>query len=240
MSNPSLPPQLPHGELTEVLPDVFFVTGQVRPDFGGKTWQFSRNMVVVRDGDSLTLVNTLRLSDDALAHLESLGTVAHVVKLGAFHGRDDAFYLDRYGVPLWAVPSMPHERGVTTSAELVPGAAGPCADGEVFVFETSDTPEALLLLERHGGVLLSCDSLQNMHGPDAHFDEASAAMMSGAGFFRPGNIGPGWIRAASPEASDFERLKALRFRHLLSAHGVPLLHEAHAVLSATVLEQYGV
>ncbi len=33
------PPQLPHGDLDEVLPDVFFVTGQSRPEFNGKTFQ---------------------------------------------------------------------------------------------------------------------------------------------------------------------------------------------------------
>ena len=117
------PAQLPHGEIREVLPDVFFVTGQTRPTFGSQTLQFSRNMSVVRDGDALTLVNTMRLDAAGLARLDELGSVKNLVKLGFFHGRDDAFYLDRYGATLWSLPGMEHERGVQTQAELVPGRA---------------------------------------------------------------------------------------------------------------------
>lgn len=233
------PPQLPHGEIREVLPEVFFVTGQTRPTFGGQTVQFSRNMTVVRDGDALTLVNTLRLDDDGLARLDELGNVKHLVKLGSFHGRDDAFYLDRYGATLWSLPGMEHERGGVTNAELVPGQVGPCPDASIFIYETSALPEGLLLLEREGGILLACDSLQNMSGPDEYFDERSAAMMEGQGFFRPANVGPGWRNSAKPEASDFARLEGLSFRHLLSAHGTPLLHDAHRALSATFEELFG-
>jgi len=197
-------------------------------------------MTVVRDGDRLTLVNTLRLDDAGLAALEALGTVQHVVKLGSFHGRDDAFYVDRYGATVWAIPGMPHERGVSTGVELTPGGPMPCEGADVFVFETSSLPESLLLLERSGGVLIACDSLQNMVEPDEFFDEASAAMMGGGGFFRPGGVGPGWRNSASPAASDFSRVQALPYRHLLSAHGTPLIDDAHAVLGATFAELYGV
>ncbi len=233
------PPLLPHGELSEVLPDIFMVSGQIRPTFGDQTWQFSRNMVVVRAGDALTLVNTLRLDSDGLARLDALGRVEHLVKLGSFHGRDDSFYLHRYDANLWSFPDMPHERGVQTGTELVPGGATPFPDGDAFVFETSKMSEGLLLVKRHGGILIACDSLQNLLGPDEYFDEKSAAMMGAAGFFRRGNIGPGWRNAARPEASDFARVKALTFQHLLSAHGVPLLNEAHLVLSNTFAEQFG-
>ena len=75
---------------------------------------------------------------------------------------------------------------------------------------------------------------------DQYFDEQTAEMMRGFGFIRPANIGPGWRQAANPEASDFERLKALSFKHLLSAHGVPLKDDAHTQLSATIKEQFDV
>jgi hypothetical protein len=234
------PPQLPHGEIQEVLPDIFFVMGQSRPVFGDQTWQFSRNMAVIRDGDVLTLVNTLRLDADGLDRLNQLGNVKNIVRLGAFHGRDDAFYQDLYGATVWSFPGMEHERGVKTDAELVAGNAGPCADASVFIYESSAVPEGLLLLERHGGVLLSCDSLQNWSGPDEHFDERSAAMMKSRGFFRTANVGPGWLNAAAPQASDFVRLKELNFRHLISAHGAPLLDNAHEALSETFEELFSV
>lgn len=234
------PPQLPHGKIQEIFPDVFFVMGQTRPEFGGKSWQFSRSMTVIRDGDALTLVNTLRLDDEGLARLDQLGSVKNLVKLGSFHGRDDAFYADRYGATLWSFSGMEHERGVKTDRELVPGQAGPCPDASVFVFETSAVPEGLLVLDRHGGMLISCDSLQNWSGPDEHFDEPSAAMMAAQGFFRPANVGPGWRNAAQPQSRDFERLRELNFRHLFSAHGAPLLDGAHEALSTTFDELFGV
>ena len=234
------PPQLPHGEIEEVLPDVFFVSGQTRPDFQGQIWQFSRNMTVVREGDALTLINTLRLDDVGLATLDALGSVRNIVKLGAFHGRDDAFYLDRYGARMWAVEGMDHERGVTTDVVLTPGQAGPCADVSVFVYKTSDIPEALLLLDREGGVLVACDSLQNWSAADEYFDERSAAAMGESGFFRPANVGPGWRNSANPQAADFARIKALSFRHLLSAHGAPLLDDAHGALCQTFSELFAV
>ena len=233
------PPCLPHGELREVLPDIFFVTGQVRPDFNGQQFQFSRNMTVVRDGDELTLLNTLRLNDEELTRLEALGRVVNLVKLGAFHGRDDAFYIDRYGAKLWALPGMPHERGVTTDVELVPGQPGPCAGSSVFSFETSSSPEAVLVLEREGGIVVSCDSLHNWSGPDQYFDETSAVMMKNGGFFHPANIGPGWLRGSKPQASDFSRLRELSYRHLLSAHGEPLHDRAREAVNETIDRVFG-
>ena len=63
------PDAMPHGPLEEVFPDVFFVTGTMRGEFFGSTWQFSRNMTVVREGDDLTIVNSVRLGDDGLRAL---------------------------------------------------------------------------------------------------------------------------------------------------------------------------
>jgi hypothetical protein len=54
--------------------------------------QFSRDMTVVRDGNALTPINSIRLDGAGLAQLDALGRVAQVVKIGSLHGRDDAFY----------------------------------------------------------------------------------------------------------------------------------------------------
>ena len=59
---------MPHGAIEEVFDDVFFVTGTSKPTWEGQQWQFSRNMTIVRDGSSLTLVNTVRLDDAGLKH----------------------------------------------------------------------------------------------------------------------------------------------------------------------------
>ncbi len=239
-SLPDFPAQLSHGAISEILDDVFFVVGQMTIVAGGKSMNVSRNMTILRDGDALTLINTLRLDEEGLTQIDNMGQVKHVVRLGAFHGRDDAFYLNRYDPDFWTLPKMEFSRGEASSKYLAPGQPGPCAGSSVFVFETIDQPEAILHLDRHGGLLISCDSLQNLSGPDEFFDATGTAMMEAGGFFRPANIGPGWRKATNPKASDFARLKKLRFRHLISGHGEPRLDDAHAAYSATLAEFYGV
>jgi len=231
---------MPHGEIKEIFPNIHFVTGTSRPTFFGSKWQFSRNMTILREGDDLTLVNTVRLDDGGLAALDRLGKVKNVVKLGAFHGMDDAFYIDRYKAKLWSLPGMEHENDKKTDVELVPGGKMPIAGASVFVFETSLKPEGLLVIDREGGVLISCDSLQNWTARDEYFDDASTERMQQSGFIQPANIGPGWKGACKPEAKDFARLKALPFRHLLPAHGTPIRGEAHEQLSATFAREFSV
>lgn len=232
-------PALPHGALVEVLPTLHFVQGTTRPTFMGQRWQFSRNMVVVREGAVLTLVNTVRLDEAGLKTLEALGDVTHVVKLGSFHGKDDAFYLDRYGARLWAMPGMTHESGRRTDEELAAGAM-PFTGASLFSFETAALPEGLLVLEREGGVVISCDSLQNWSAADAFFDEDSALRMAELGFLRRANVGPGWRLGSGVRADDFERLRRVPFAHLLPAHGEPLLGDAAGSFAATFAEQFGV
>jgi hypothetical protein len=227
------PAVMPHGDLDEVFPNVFFVTGTVRPTFMDTPWQFSRNMTVVREGTSLTLINAVRLDDVGLKALDALGTVDHVVKIG-FHGMDDAFYVDRYGAKLWALPGVRHEGGLSTDLELAAGGPTPFSDCGVFVWETATTPEALLIIERNGGIAIACDSLQNWIGPDRFFDDASTARMKEMGFFAKANVGPGFLMESKPERSDFEAIEKLRFSHLLSGHGEPLRDTARADVSATV------
>jgi hypothetical protein len=237
-SMPTFPAALPHSEIEEIFPDVFFVTGTSRPTYGGQAWQFSRNMQIVRQGDSLTLVNAVRLDDDGLEKLDRLGKVKNVVKLGAFHGMDDAFYLDRYSAKQWALPGMEHEGGHGTDVELHVDGEMPFSDASLFAFESSIKPEALLIVERGGGIILSCDSLQNWVEVDRFFSTDSAEKMKAIGFIRPANIGPGWRQACNPQADDFARLKDVAFRHLLPAHGKPLLEKAHEQLSLTFAREF--
>lgn len=231
-------PVMPHGSITELFPDVFSVTGTSRPNFQGMQWQFSRNMTIVREGEALTLINTVRLDDEGLQALDGLGKVTNVVRLGFLHGIDDAFYVDRYKAKLWALPGMQHESGLPTDVELVPGCPMPVSDASLFVFATAKQPEGLLLLKREGGILIACDSLQNWVDTDQFFSTDSATMMRQHGFIQPANVGPGWRNFCSPQASDFAALKQLQFRHLLSAHGVPLRDTAHEQLSATFAQLY--
>ena len=114
----SHPTALSHGEIHEVLPSLHFVKGTVGMP-GPLPVRFSRNMAIVREGDRLVLVNSLRLDDAGLASLDKLGKVTDVIRLAANHGMDDPFYRDRYKAKVWAVAGQRYTAGFDTNAKDV-------------------------------------------------------------------------------------------------------------------------
>jgi hypothetical protein len=214
-------PAMPHGPIEEVFPDVFYVTGTMRAEFFGSMWQFNRSMTIVRDGGRLTLINSVRLDDAGLAALEALGTVANVVRIGDMHGVDDRFYLDRYRAEFWAMPGMRVGEGLTVHHTLTEGGEMPFAGCSMFTFTTTQRPECILRLDREGGIMIACDSLQNWVAPDELFDDETVAKMTEMGFFTPTSLGLAWLHESQPKPEDFVRLKAVPFRHALCGHGVP-------------------
>ncbi|WP_374404582.1 hypothetical protein [Niveibacterium sp.] len=231
-------PPLPHGPLEEVFPDVFFVTGTMKTELMNAHWHFSRNMTVVRDGDELTLINSVRLDDAGLAQLEALGQVANLVKIGSLHGRDDAFYKARYGARFWALPGMQHEGGLVADADLVAGGKVPFKGCSVFEFKTTKLPEAILHVDRAGGILVACDALQNWVQPDNFFSNDSRNMMAGMGFFQRANFGPVWMQVSEPKVDDFSRLRELSFKHALCGHGEPLRDIAAEAYGARIAQVF--
>jgi len=226
-------PALAHGAIEEVFPDVFFVSGAMETELQGMDWKFSRNMTVVRDGDRLIIVNSVRLSEDGMAELDRLGRVTDVVRLGSLHGRDDPFYVDRYDAEYWMMPGMEHETGLKETCTLNTDGQLPISDASLFQFNTTQIPEGILHLERAGGILIACDALQNWLAPDEYFSDSSRELMQNMGFFTPANLGPVWVQVATPAGDDFARLKELEFKHALCGHGEPLRDSAHEDYLAT-------
>ncbi|MCH2067161.1 hypothetical protein [Shimia sp.] len=229
------PSATPHGEITEIFPDIFHVTGSVDMVPG---MRISRAMTILRDGDALTLISPIRLSEEGLAALQALGQVTHIVKLGGYHlgaqnGLDDPFYVRRYGATLWALAGMDHKGGLKPDHILQVGGEMPAPGLSLFTYETSTLPEGMFLLEREDGILITADSLQNWTKPDAFFSEIAAERMGQAGFFKPANIGPEWLRFCTPDPQEFNRVAALHFRHLLPSHGTPFLGSAKDALLKT-------
>ncbi|MCG7920967.1 MAG: hypothetical protein N0C81_15545 [Candidatus Thiodiazotropha lotti] len=216
------PLALQHGKIEEVFPNIFFVSGAMETVLQGIDWKFSRNMIIVRDGDRLIIINSVRLSDDGLSELDQLGKVTDVIRLGSLHGRDDPFYVDRYGAEYWAMPGMEHETGLKATNTLSSNAPLPIADASLFSFKTTQIPEGILHIDRADGILIACDALQNWQHPDQYFSESSTELMQSMGFFTPANLGPVWVQRAAPGGEDFARLKALSFKHALCGHGDPL------------------
>ncbi len=226
-----VPPAHPHGTLVEVFPDVYFVTGTMR--FPGPVpMMASRNMVVVRTDGGLVLVNSVRLDDAGLSALDALGKLAHVVRLAGFHGSDDAFYKERYAATVWAVAGQFYSEGFDTvrkpakvyfqaDRELVVDGPLPMA-GRLYPFPSTPA-EALLVLDQDGGIVIAGDSLQNWTGPDAYFNWFGRTTMRMMGFFRPCNVGPGWLKQAKPSAQSLRGILDLPFAHVLPAHGEPVI-----------------
>ena len=233
------PPPLPHGPLRQIFPDVFFVTGAMKMVLRNAPFEFSRNMAVVRDGNALTLINTVRLDDSGLAQLDALGRVANVVKIGSLHGRDDAFYKAHYGAAFWAARGMVHEHGLVADRELTPAGAMPFARSSVFEFRTTKMPECILHIDCAGGILVAADSLMNLLAPDEYFSDQSSRMMQEMGFFQPANFGPVWMQVNEPQAGDFVRLLELSFRHVLCAHGPPVRDTAKEAYASRVQRVFG-
>jgi len=234
------PPALQHGTIDEVFPDVFFVSGAMETVLHDMDWKFSRNMTLVRDGERLIVVNSVRLDEAGLAAIDQLGQVTDVVRLGSLHGRDDPFYVDHYGADYWAMPGMEHETGLKATRTLTPEGPLPISDASLFEFRTTQIPEGILRLDRAGGILIACDALQNWLTPDEFFSDSSRDLMQQMGFFTPANLGPVWVQRASPAAEDFARLKALTFEHALCGHGEPLRDTARQDFTATFNRMFGV
>ena len=174
-------------------------------------------MTVIRDGGNLTLVNTMRLDDNGLQALDRLGTVINIVRLAANHGRDDAFYSDRYDAPVWALDGVQPDRPVKKQATLVSGDTGPIKDATTFVFDSIAAAEAVLCVHRSGGILIAGDSLQNITGRNEFFDDATAEALEKCGFFKRGNIGPAWRTNLHPDRADFDRILVLEFSRDIAA-----------------------
>lgn len=223
------PEALPHGPIRELFDGVFFVTGQMQtsfPEFPDVDWSFNRNMIIVRDEDELTLINSVRLTEEGLEQLEALGRVTHLVQIGALHTRDDPFYAKRYSPTFWTVPGIEHQE-LDIDHRLLPMGPTPFLDCSVFLFDTTELPEGVLIIERDGGIAVGCDAIQNWTEPDEHFTDATTDLMTELGFFQEANFGPLFMMRSKPGASDFQRLLEMPFRHALCGHGDPLLDIAH-------------
>ncbi|MCS5707793.1 hypothetical protein CC99x_002630 [Candidatus Berkiella cookevillensis] len=233
-------PAWPHGDLKEVFPNIFFVMGTNLTTHEGTKLQHSCNMVVVKNANELTLINTVRLNDEGLAALEKLGHIANVVRIGVFHGRHDAFYLDRYSAKLWALKGVKHENNKFTNNELITNGKMPFPDCSLFVFKTSIHPEAILHINREGGILITCDSIKNWITVDKFFSEETGKLYEKLGFLGMATISKIWQQACNIQAQDFAGLKLLTFKHLLSAHGEPLFNNAYEKLAVTIQQEFGI
>jgi hypothetical protein len=234
-------PALPHGTLTEVLPGFYFVTGTATVP-GPLPMRFTQAMTVIKLGERLVIVNSVRLGDEGLAQLDALGRVTDVIRLAANHGKGDPFYRERYGARVWALEGAPYVPGFDANAEpyfepdvrFTAATTLPLPNARLHVFG-SKPPEALLVLADHGGTTIAGDALQNMTSADPHTNWLGRLTMGAMGFFKPCNVGPGWLRQCKPPAKDLLGVLELpAFENLLPAHGMPVLGQAQQKLRPAI------
>lgn len=226
-----------HGPITKVFDNIWFIKGAVKMPML-MPMKISRSMTIIKDADSdeLTLVNTMRLSEAGLAELEKLGKVTNVIRIAGFHGRDDGYYRDRYGAKIYAIAGQVYTRklGDDSNPEeymqadvyLDKNSPLPIKSAQLIIIDSSNPPEALLLLQREGGILITGDSLQNTAKPDEYFNLPAKIMMGKMGFFKACNVGPGWLQFAKPDATEVRSMINIDFEHVLPAHGEPVIGAA--------------
>lgn len=229
------PPAMPHGSLREVLPGIFFVTGTMRMP-GFLPVAFSRNMTVIKEGERLVIVNSVRLDEAGLKQLDALGRVSDVIRIAGNHGMDDPFYKDRYGAKVWVVTGQRYTAGFnagaaqtyfTPDAEIDASTALPLAGARLYRID-SHPPEGILLLDREGGVAIVGDCLQHWHETDPYFSLFAKLMMPRMGFIKPHNVGPAWFKNCKPPAAQLRGILDLKFSHVMTSHGSPVLGDALA------------
>jgi len=222
-----------HGPIEEMFPDVFMVAGNMTLRRG---FRIGRNMVILRQGNDLTLVNSVRLSPAGEAALDKLGQVKHLVRLGNYHGVDDAYYKHRYGATFWCQAGS--DNTPEPPVDEVISADGPFPDPrvEVFTFSLTKKPEAALFI-RENGLLITCDSFQHYKNRRG-FSLLAQIMMPFMGFGKGVIIGPLWLKAMTPQGGsleeDFRRLVEWPFDTLISGHGQVCSGSAHDQALAVV------
>ena len=230
MSQPNhYSPAWPHGPIQEIFRDIFMLTGTNIIEHDGNTIQASRNMIIVRDNNQLSLINTVRLDANGIESLNSLGTVKHIIRTGAFHGRDDAFYLDHFSdANYWQV--QPEDNSIHSTSpftHLKNETLLPFLSAKFYHLSKAPHEEGFIHIPNiHNGVVITCDSIKNWCEVDKFFNETTGQQMREGGEIQSARISPIWLQATNTSKTDFNIFSQLEFKHLLSAHGEALKNNA--------------
>ena len=223
----------PHGKIIQVFEGIYVVQGTNVTHFDNMRIQHSRNMTIIECNGELTLINTVRLNEQGLMELDKLGSIKHVISIGAFHGKDDAFYLDRSNAKFWTVqvnPCYQPTHYLNDTDEL------PIRNGLFYMFENSSPAEGFIYLAYNEGIIITCDSIKNWVNVDRFFSEETTKIALSDGEISKARISPIWLKATGLNEASFDRLLNLEFKHLISAHGEVLRDTAYYDIQNSVRE----
>lgn len=258
-----------HSKIQHISDDIYMVRGKMpstrsRPLFERLFLYYSRTMTIIRRkndaGDyELTLINSVRLNEKTLAQLAELGAVTNIVRLGSFHGVDDAFYVQHYGAQYWVVEGMKNAPGLDLEPEILSETNLPVAGAQLFSFDDLPYPEAIIILpptRQRSGVAITTDAIQNHR---SIFDIDNALLVSlviwRIGLAGTARLGPIWMREQTPGAASapdlpaaekkrnmvvffkpqFERLlRHYNFGMLMPGHGWPIYQDAKTAIHSSM------
>lgn len=210
---------LPHQVITENFENIYSLMGSMQL-FG--MFKYSRNMVILKDGEKLCLVNPVRLNENEESKLLKLGRIHSVLKLGRLHSVDLPYYMDKFSPKLWASSKdsfvKKHHYKIDLDLEKVDSL--PFLNVNIYSFKTSTENEAVAYLPQDGGILLACDAFVNMKkvDPMANWLVRTLSKL----LPEPTYIGPNWFKVMKPEKSDFLEVLNFQFDKMIPAHG-PIL-----------------
>lgn len=220
----------PHGDIEEIGTDAFMVRGSIKMN---RLMRITRNMAIIREGTELSLINPIKLNVKTEAKLTSMGEVKNIIRLGAFHGVDDLYYMEKFEAQFWSQPGGKIYIEPPIDIEIGIGGLTPFQDSEFFEFRGTEEPECALLLKRDRGILFTCDAIQH-YGDYSYNNWLAKILMPRIGFPKSTIIGPYWLKLMTPEGSslesEFKRLLELDFDKLLSGHGTFITHGARGAV----------
>jgi len=231
------PKPLGNGPLVEVFPNIWAVEGYVYPVPGAR---MTRNMTIIKQGDKLCVVNSLRLMPEQEAEMEKLGTVKHLVRLCVGHGMDDPYFVDKYKPTLWeAGAGMPWaDKEITLKADKVLGEDGAPFPEIVTPLIFSSIKEeikgdaSLIVASGDTKVLVASDSVMcyGKHKDDTKLSTLSNSLLGKVALWMLGFAGrvntvPEYFKHHSPDGKasgilpDLENLAAADWDAVIPPHG---------------------
>jgi len=233
-----LPPAEPHGPLENVFTDIWIVRGGNKLSFLQDPISISKNMIIVRNPQTveLTLINSMRVSDELLTEIASLGDIKNVITLGEFHGKDDGFYRERFSAKVYALEGHTYSRSIDIPDSSDEG----FMKADVYLTEESVLPlenaelkiihgnliEGVIYLKAEGGILITADALRNTPTPD-EFVSPKPESTTDSPMYKAFTIGPGWYAKAKPDAQEMKSaLLETTYEHVLPGHGDIVIGDA--------------
>jgi hypothetical protein len=197
-------------------------------------------MYIVRHNGELSLINTCRLPADRETELLALGSIKHVFSIGFEHGRDDTYYVEKFGATYWSMQGM-NTRGLKFDRIISSKSALPFPDSSVHVLASgmrAKRPEAVIHIAREGGVLMVCDFLAYHDEPFEYYSTLGKLLIKQV-MGKPGSVLSVWMGGVIKAGATVEMIKedlaatlALGpFDCMLFSHGPPLRPNASTLVA---------